>query len=276
MDAWAALWFWPLTDTGGVSPPSLDEWIETCQALLGREPEARRTTDGVADLGVGHRLGGPECGRGSQPDLRGGSAGRAGAGGHAWLRVCEQVARQQGFFHWELDFATVFAGGGFDLQLGNPPWVRPQTGMDACLPKETHGGSLAVKPSEAVRKAKRDATLAFRESGIFVTNATTDVAGTAAIPWLSAGLPAASRIAARPLPLLHGADLEASHAGGVVTLVHPESHFTDEKAALLREHTYRRLRRHWQFINELKLYEIQDQKRYGVHVYGRLRRLVNL
>ena len=39
MDAWAALWFWPLTDTGGVTPPSLDEWIETCQALLGREPD---------------------------------------------------------------------------------------------------------------------------------------------------------------------------------------------------------------------------------------------
>ena len=58
---------------------------------------------------------------------------------------------------------------------------------------------------------------------------------------------------------------------GVVTLVHPESHFTDEKAGLLREHTYLRLRRHWQFINELMLYEIEHQKRYGVHVYGHLR-----
>ena len=40
-------------------------------------------------------------------------------------------------------------------------------------------------------------------------------------------------------------------------MIHPETHFTDEKAALLREHTYLRLRRHWQFINELMLYEIQ-------------------
>jgi hypothetical protein len=42
MDAWASLWSWPLTGTDGVQPPTLDEWIETCQALLGREPEARR------------------------------------------------------------------------------------------------------------------------------------------------------------------------------------------------------------------------------------------
>ena len=61
-----------------------------------------------------------------------------------------------------------------------------------------------------------------------------------------------------------------SSAQGVVTLIHPETHFTDEKAGLLREHTYLRLRRHWQFINELKLYEIDDQQRYGVHVYGQL------
>ena len=61
---------------------------------------------------------------------------------------------------------------------------------------------------------------------------------------------------------------EHSSERGVVTLIHPESHFTDEKAGLLREHTYLRLRRHWQFINELMLYEIHDQVRYGVHVYG--------
>ena len=56
-----------------------------------------------------------------------------------------------------------------------------------------------------------------------------------------------------------------------MTLIHPETHFTDDKAYLLREHTYLRLRRHWQFINELQLYEIQNQKRYGIHIYGHRR-----
>ena len=53
-----------------------------------------------------------------------------------------------------------------------------------------------------------------------------------------------------------------------IGLIHLESHFTDEKAGLLRAATYVRLRRHWQFINELMLFEIQDHKHYRCHVYG--------
>ena len=45
-----------------------------------------------------------------------------------WLDTVVDIATQQGFFHWELQFAQVFADGGFDLQLGNPPWVRPRLG----------------------------------------------------------------------------------------------------------------------------------------------------
>src|SRR5699024_3134076 len=43
---------------------------------------------------------------------------------HPWLRVTERIAEQQGFFHWDLDFSTVFERGGFDLRIGNPPWLR--------------------------------------------------------------------------------------------------------------------------------------------------------
>ena len=57
--------------------------------------------------------------------------------------------QQQGFFHWELDFATVFARGGFDLQVGNPPWVRPRTDVDALLAEGDPWWQLAVKPQQA-------------------------------------------------------------------------------------------------------------------------------
>ena len=56
---------------------------------------------------------------------------------------------------------------------------------------------------------------------------------------------------------------------GTVSLIHPETHFTDENAGLLRQAAYQRLRRHWQFINELKLFEELDHHvAFGVHVYG--------
>ena len=55
---------------------------------------------------------------------------------------------------------------------------------------------------------------------------------------------------------------------GTTGLIHLDSHLTDEKAGLLRAETYRRLRRHWEFINELQLFEIDHHMHYGVNVYG--------
>ncbi|MGV0834495.1 class I SAM-dependent DNA methyltransferase, partial [Mycolicibacterium thermoresistibile] len=56
---------------------------------------------------------------------------------------------------------------------------------------------------------------------------------------------------------------------GTVSLIHPETHFTDEKAGALRQATYERLRRHWHFVNELKLFEEPDHHvTFGVQVYG--------
>ena len=59
---------------------------------------------------------------------------------------------------------------------------------------------------------------------------------------------------------------------GISSLIHMETHFTDAKTPGLRAAAYRHLRRHWQFINELRLFDIQDQKRYGIHVYGSIRK----
>jgi hypothetical protein len=267
MDAWAALWFWPLTDTSGTTPPSLDQWIEACQALFGREPEARKNSRGMTTLGEGSNWEDLNAAEELNLDFAGAIDVEQVLSGHPWLKVCEMVAQQQGHFHWELDFATVFARGGFDLQLGNPPWVQPRTDTDALLAEGDPWWQLTVKPSETARISKRDATLNLPGVRILVTNATADVAamlahlGSSTYPLL-AGLQ----------PDLYRCFMEQtwkhSSPAGVVTLVHPESHFTEEKAALLREHAYLRLRRHWQFINELKLYEIHDLVRFGVHVYG--------
>ncbi|MBI5500475.1 MAG: N-6 DNA methylase [Deltaproteobacteria bacterium] len=40
------------------------------------------------------------------------------------VKTTEDLARQYTFFHWHLAFPQVFAKGGFDVVLGNPPWER--------------------------------------------------------------------------------------------------------------------------------------------------------
>lgn len=41
------------------------------------------------------------------------------------LDLAARIAEQNKFMHWELEFADLFAErGGFDLVIGNPPWVK--------------------------------------------------------------------------------------------------------------------------------------------------------
>jgi methylase of polypeptide subunit release factors len=41
------------------------------------------------------------------------------------LNLANCLAEQYHFFHWELELADIFAdNGGFDLILGNPPWLK--------------------------------------------------------------------------------------------------------------------------------------------------------
>ena len=271
MDAWAALWFWPLTGTGGVAPPTLDQWTEACQQLLGREPEARRSSKGMTTLGAATNWEDLNDAEDLDLDFAGAMDVGYVLDRHPWLKVCEKTAVQQGFFHWEVDFATVFARGGFDLQLGNPPWVQPRTDLDALLAEGDPWWELSLKPSEEARKAMREATLALPGIRDLVIEGTSDVVVT--MEYLGS-VQAYSLLAGLQSDLYRCFMQQTwrhSSRGGIITLIHPESHFTDEKAAALREDTYLRLRRHWQFINELLLYDVGDRVRYGIHVYGRKR-----
>ena len=40
------------------------------------------------------------------------------------VETSRRIAEEYGLFHWELAFPHVFARGGFDVVLGNPPWER--------------------------------------------------------------------------------------------------------------------------------------------------------
>ena len=40
------------------------------------------------------------------------------------INTATEIAEQQRFFHWELEFPSVYSNGGFDCLLGNPPWDK--------------------------------------------------------------------------------------------------------------------------------------------------------
>ena len=263
MDAWCALWYWPLTTD--VTPPSLTEWLGALEGLLGIAGKAGPTdATTFADATAWDELKQAE-----KMDLGFASARTVDSviEEHEWLQVVREVAEDQGFFHWELDFATVFARGGFNLQVGNPPWVRPRTDVDGLLSEGDPWWSLSNKPSVAVKKERMPHTLA--RPGVLDTV----LDGTAEVIVLSELL---SDPAVYPLlsgqPDLYRAFMcqvwEHQGAQGISSLIHMETHFTDAKTPVLRAAAYRHLRRHWQFSNDLLLFDVDNHIRYGVHVYG--------
>ena len=263
MDAWCALWFWPLTTQ--VTPPSLDEWLSALEGLLGKQVKDAKGTDGtLVDASSWAELD-------SMEEIELGLAGarkvQSVVDEHEWLTVVQEVAEAQGFFHWELDFATVFARGGFDLQVGNPPWVRPDVSVETLLADGDPWWMLTKKPSLAERQERLPRTLA--RPGVL----NTVLDGAAETEVLAEFI---SDQTVYPImegrPDLYRAFMcqvwQHQNTRGISSLIHMETHFTDAKTPGLRAAAYRHLRRHWQFINELRLFDIHNLVQYGVHVYG--------
>ena len=62
----------------------------------------------------------------------------------------EQLSRQYQFFHWHLAFPEVFAKGGFDCVLGNPPWERVKLQEKEWFAERSP--EIANAPNAAARK----------------------------------------------------------------------------------------------------------------------------
>ncbi|BCL16013.1 Eco57I restriction-modification methylase domain-containing protein [Micromonospora sagamiensis] len=276
MDAWTALWFWPLTDTLAtvngkvIEPPTAAQWIAGLQALLGRNPDVHKRKP--VELRFGAGMSWEELDEAEPMEIGFASAESIDEvlQKHPWLVACERIAQRQGFFHWNLDFATVFARGGFDLQVGNPPWVRPVVDINSLLAEGDPWWRLEVKPSQQSVEEKRAATLAapgmleFTADGVVAASSTNEFLGSAAqFPHLTGLQPDLYRC------FMEIVWRNAGHSG-ISSLIHLDTHFAEERASLLREASYLRLRRHWEFINELHLFEIQHQRHFGVNVYGRM------
>ncbi|MFF5856375.1 hypothetical protein ACFY8B_12150 [Streptomyces sp. NPDC012751] len=201
-----------------------------------------------------------------------------------WLDTVEDVAGSEdrddagagggmGFFHWELHFAHVFAGeaGGFDLQVGNPPWVRPRWEEDVLLAEFEPWFVLQEKPAKAEKDRRRSELTERTEVGTFLSAELASNAGVVAM----LGSPVVYPFLTGTQPDLYRAFMcqTWSHAGiaGTVGLVHPDSHFSGDKEARLRQAAYKRLRVHGDFVNAGNRFfppPVGRSSHFGVHIYG--------
>ncbi|ARF64286.1 hypothetical protein B1H20_25065 [Streptomyces violaceoruber] len=200
---------------------------------------------------------------------------------YPWLNTVEDIAGTtekdiraedgHGFFHWELHFAHVFrgAGGGFDLQVGNPPWVRPRWEEDTVLAELDPWFKLENKPSVAVWRERKAAVLDQAGAPRYFLG---QLASNAAMTeWL--GSPVTYPVLTGTQPDFYRAFMCRTWTNlgseGMAGLVHPDTHLGGTKDGRVREAAYPRLRLHAGFVNAGNwAFEAGHTTEFGLHIYG--------
>ncbi|MDX3640655.1 Eco57I restriction-modification methylase domain-containing protein, partial [Streptomyces sp. MB09-02B] len=278
MDAWCALWFWPVGQPDTPTPPSMEEWLSFCEAVLGvpaAKAKASSRRGGAAglddelglfaDTGEFEKLADDDefdrvmsqCADLPSVMVR-----------FPWLSETDRISRREGFFHWEMEFAHIFERGGFDLQTGNPPWYKPKWNGPLSLAEHDPWFGLNEKAAATEIAERQERALRHPE---IVRSYLADLSS-----WAGFSFHLSSEITH---PVLTGVQTnlymnfmeQAWRNGGesgISGLVHPEDHFGAATCRGVRSAAYPRLRRHFQFRNELKLFEIMNTREYGIHIYG--------
>ena len=184
-------------------------------------------------------------------------------------RTVEAIASTRRFMHWELTFADVFAQrGGFDLVLGNPPWLKVEWNEAGILGE--------AKPLFAIRKFSatdltRERAKAFEEFSRLQGEWTAELE--------DAEITCGFLGAVQNYPLLQGVQVNLSKcfvpvgwflssAVGVVGYIHEEGQYDDPKCSAFRSEIYPRLRMHFQFQNQKNLFPIAHRKKYSINIYA--------
>ena len=119
MDYWVALWFWPIRQAGML--PSRDEWLFELSMILGDLEQGITAEPGQMNMFADTQ---PKQLAVDFSDQHGFVNVNKLREDFERLRLVEAVYDRIRPLHWDLEFADLLAGGGFDLIVGNPPWLK--------------------------------------------------------------------------------------------------------------------------------------------------------
>ena len=266
MDYWCALWFWPIEKAPLL--PSREVFIEHLKVIVQGDVFNIAPRDGsqlLLDFDT-ETLKKEEIYRGQFGFVNVDKL----CDEIEQLGIVRRLADRFHFQHWELVFADIFAErDGFDLVLGNPPWIKVEWSEGDVL-SEVNPRFVFHKLSAAKLNRLRDEALGeqphlkstyyseFEEADgtqNFLNAATNyDQLKGIQTNLYKCFLPQAWMIGSRV---------------GVSGFLHPEGTYDDPKGGKFREAMYPRLRYHFQFDNELRLFsEVHHCTKFSVNIYN--------
>lgn len=187
------------------------------------------------------------------------------------LALVQQIAEQNHFMHWELEFADLFKErGGFDLIVGNPPWVKLEWKEQNILSEKN--ATFAIKKLSAIQVGKyRNKILSDIVSKNLYLSEFEDMVGTQ--NFLSSY---------QNYAVLNGNDTNLykcfmpqavcfANNKGCFAYIHPNTVFDESKGYSLRKVIYPRLRLSVRMENEFKLFkDVGNAKTFCLSVFSNI------
>jgi hypothetical protein len=185
------------------------------------------------------------------------------------LGLVKELGKKYRFHHWELEFADVFVDrGGFDLVVGNPPWIKVEW---------NEGGLMGdYEPLFVLRKYSASQMNELREETLKrygIRNEYLDeyveFEGTQNFLNAYQNYPVLKGIQTNLYKCFLPRAWYIGREGGVAGFLHPEGIYDDPKGGKLRENVYQRLCYHFQFQNELSLFgDVDHHVKFSINVYS--------
>lgn len=288
MDYWCALWFWEYDDADDM--PTRQEFWGDIEALLDvdnsqLDTKTRQALERAGSNVVSEDM--PEYGKMTEDESQIVTKTQEEilTDSHAQvslfaeedplrLKIADRLAKRYHFFHPMLEFIEVFwLRDGFDIICGNPPWIKLEFDEKGILSEKY--------PEVAIRKVSAPDVRKMRDQ-MFNINPATKVLYRSEEIDTACSSKFMSAYCNYPLLVgqhtnLYKCVLEncmdmASDDNGYIGLLTPESIYDDPKGQPLRRELYKRLRYHFQYQNELRLFaEVDHHTVYGDQLLGPVR-----
>ncbi|MCF0233165.1 MAG: hypothetical protein HUJ63_13145 [Enterococcus sp.] len=265
MDYWCALWFWPIDKADLL--PSRSEFLFDMSLILEGTLSAVNVRD---DIKGGQISMFPSEMETMAMDILN-TYGTDSVVDIPRLRkenprldLAAKIAEQNKFMHWELEFADIFAErGGFDLVLGNPPWIKIEWKIENLLAE--------FSPLIALRKEGKSKYIevAAQKNVSVLLNEYSQVAGQLSFVSSTENY---SELSGQYGNIYKNFVVQATQIlnnKGYYGLIHPEGLYDNPYGEEYRKKLYQRLRYHFEFINEKYLFkDVAHTKRFSVNIAG--------
>jgi hypothetical protein len=287
MDAWCSLWFWPIDKADLL--PSRASFLNDISLILEGRMGGQVVTQKVFSTGSaqgklfetvsvpGDKSAGAlfrteeRATRLTKTDLFGDVDVDRLIQASNWLPTAMDVASRRHFMHFDLEFADVMRErGGFDLVIGNPPWLKPAwVDTDVLSEKEPTFGIREVSADTVERQKPKIlagdiAKKWYLDSYVEIGGLQSFLSSPTTYPFVGRGQPnlykcfidVAFRITAKK---------------GISALIHQDNHLSDPGGEDFRRIWYRRIRRHYNFRNSITrrmFAEVSHRKTFSLNIYA--------